>query len=129
MRAQLCEKWCDAESILAITNYMASSHILGTSALRLTSMLPIKLLSVLQYISMMRAVNALGKAFTAPPAALGFSLFMLRPYSLTQPGLCLQSSYAPVFVVAQVVHLKKKQTSSGRCRLTSFVLKDLHNVT
>lgn len=68
MWAQLCEKWFDAEPIPAITNYMASSHILGTSALCLTSVLPIKLLSVLQYISMMRAVNALGKS---PPAALG----------------------------------------------------------
>lgn len=66
--AQLCEKWFDAEPIPAITNYMASSHGLGTSALCLTSVLPIKLLSVLQYISMMRAVNALGKS---PPAALG----------------------------------------------------------
>lgn len=33
---------------------------------------------------------------------------MLRPCSLTQTSLCLQSSHAPVFVVAQVVHPKGK---------------------
>lgn len=70
MWAQLCEKWFDAESIPALTNDVASSHILGTSALCLTSLLPIKLLSVLQYISMMQAVNALGKSL---PAALGLA--------------------------------------------------------
>lgn len=107
---------------------MASSLVLGASAFCVTSVLPLMLFSVLQYISMMRAVNALGKS---PLAALGLGFLCQDPTALPRlvSAWSPQSSYAPVFVVAQAVHPKAKQTLPGKCRFTRSVLKDLHSVT